>query len=164
MASGDTLLILTPLHNEPPASAGATFDIRNRHPVLDFDSASAESAYFTSVLPRNYGGSGISINLMWAATSGTTGWAVWSTAIERIKDNDLDIDANSFATVSLASGEANAASGKLTYSLSTHTDGAQMDGLLVGELFRLQVARVPSHATDTLAFDTELAGIEIKET
>ena len=37
MASGDTLNVFTPLQNEPPASIYATLDVRNLHPVLDFD-------------------------------------------------------------------------------------------------------------------------------
>ena len=43
MASGDTLLVFTPLHNEPPASNFATLDLRNLHPVLDFDPTTNES-------------------------------------------------------------------------------------------------------------------------
>ena len=48
MASGDTLTIFTPLHNEPPSSNPATLDIRNQHPVLDFDATTNEDAATTS--------------------------------------------------------------------------------------------------------------------
>ena len=48
MASGDTLVVLTPLGNEPPVSNPATFDFRNNHPVLDFDDATNESAVFSA--------------------------------------------------------------------------------------------------------------------
>ena len=41
MASGDTLLILTPLAHEAPASGAASLDVRNGHPVLDFGTALA---------------------------------------------------------------------------------------------------------------------------
>jgi hypothetical protein len=44
MASGDTLVVLTPLGSEAPASSFATLGTRNAHPVLDFDAASTESA------------------------------------------------------------------------------------------------------------------------
>ena len=59
MASGDTLATFFPEDNEPPASAYATFDTRNAHPVLDFDGSTAdEEAVFTGVLPRNYATAG----------------------------------------------------------------------------------------------------------
>ncbi len=53
MASGDTLLIFGPLHNEPPSSDAATFDTRNLHPVLDFDASTDESAVFSSIICPN---------------------------------------------------------------------------------------------------------------
>ena len=64
MASGDTLLVLTPLHNEPPSANAATIDLRNQHAVLDFDAATDESAVFGGVLPRNYAGGGVTITLV----------------------------------------------------------------------------------------------------
>ena len=54
MASGDTLAVFTPLHNEPPASIFATLDTRNSIPVLDFDAATDEEAVFGGFLPNNY--------------------------------------------------------------------------------------------------------------
>lgn len=164
MAAGDTLLILNPLNAEPPHVSGATFDVRNGRPVLDFDSSTKENAFFSTVLPRNYSGSGLTINIAWSATSATTGYTVWKTAIERNKDDDLDIDLDSFGPESYASGLANATNGKLTYSPSVHTDGSQMDGVLAGEMFRLKIAREPSHATDTMSGDAELVSIELRET
>ncbi len=81
MATGDSLATFSPLSNEPPATAYATLDTRNSHPTLDFDDAAAtESAVFSFVLPRNYGGSGITVYLHWAATTATTGNVIWQTA------------------------------------------------------------------------------------
>jgi hypothetical protein len=59
MASGNTLCVFTPYNNEPPAAIYATLDVRNYHPVLDFDGATDEEAVFTSILPRNYAGGGL---------------------------------------------------------------------------------------------------------
>ena len=59
MASGDSLVIFTPLSNEPPSSNFATFDTRNAHPVLDFDDTTEEKVVFTGIMPRNYAGGGV---------------------------------------------------------------------------------------------------------
>ena len=56
MATGDTLLIINPLMNEPPSANFATLDFRNGHPVLDFDKDANESAVFSTVMPRAYAG------------------------------------------------------------------------------------------------------------
>lgn len=164
MASGDTLLSFGPLTNEPPASAYATLDTRNGHPCLDYDAASAEGAIFTGILPRNYGGGGVTIKLIWAASSATSGNVVWETALERIGAAQQDIDSDGFATGQTATGAANATSGNTTETEIAHTNGAQMDSVAAGELFRLRVRRLAADGSDTMTGDAELLGVEIKET
>ena len=61
MASGDTLLVFHPFDNEPPSANYATLDIRNLHPVLDFDDSTDESAVFSAVLPWAYSGGGLTV-------------------------------------------------------------------------------------------------------
>jgi len=163
MASGDTLVVFTPLHNEAPSANFATLDLRNGHPVLDFDAASDEDAIFTGVLPRNYSGGGITATLIWLATSATTGDVVWNTAIERI-DTGTDTDADSFATANAATATTSGTSGAPTYTGIAHTSGAQMDSLAAGEAFRLKVTRDANNASDTMTGDAELLAVEIKET
>lgn len=164
MASGDTLIVFGPLSNEPPASAYATLDTRNAHPVLDFDAATDEEAVFTGVLPRNYGGGGLTVDLIWAASSATSGNVVWDAAIERIGAAQQDIDSDGFAAVQSATGAANATSGNTTVTSITFTSGAQMDNLAAGELFRLKVRRDANNVSDTMVGDAELLGVEIRET
>lgn len=163
MASGNTLNIFTPAANEPPSSSYATLDTRNGHPVLDFDAASDESAVFTSVLPRHYAGGGLTITLIWSATSATTGDVVWNTAIERM-DTGTDTDADSFATANAATATTSGTSGAPIYTTIAHTSGAQMDSLAAGEAFRLKVTRDADNASDTMTGDAELIAVEIKET
>lgn len=166
MASGDTLAVFTPLHNEPPASNYATLDLRNYHPVLDFDGATDEEAVFTSILPRNYSGGGLTVYLHVAFTSATSGNAYWQAGIERMDDASLDMDADSFAAFQGAAGNPNGTSGAMTLVTITFTSGAQMDSLAAGEMFRLKIHRDAdgTAGTDDVATDAELFGIEIKET
>lgn len=167
MASGDTLLIFTPLHNEPPtATDAATIDLRNFHPVLDFDAAANESAVFSAVMPRNYAGTtGVTVYLHYAMSSSvsTDGDIDWDVAFERIGDQQLDIDGDGFAAVnSVDNTTVPATSGNVDIVNVTFTDGADMDSVAVGEGFRVKVTR--DAASDTAAGDGELVFVEIKET
>jgi hypothetical protein len=162
MATGDTLCIFAPQHDEPPASAPATLDLRNEHPVLDFDSAAPESARFSGAIPSHYGGGGLNVVVAWAATSATSGDVVWSAAFERHAAGDADFDADGFGAAQSAVGAAPAVSGALRYT-TIAIDGADLDDAAAGEHFRLRIARVADDASDTMSGDAELVSVEIQE-
>jgi hypothetical protein len=164
MASGDTLLIFTPLHNEPPASNPATLDTRNQHPVLDFDAATNESAVFSAVMPQAYAGTtGVTVYLHYAMSSATSGDVDWDVAFERIGDQQQDIDADGFAAVnSVDNTTVPGTSGNVDIVSVAFTDGADMDSVAAGEGFRLKVTR--DAASDTATGDAELRFVEIRET
>jgi len=165
MASGDTLVVFTARDNQPPSAAFATFDTRNGHLVLDFDPTTDEDSIFEGLLPRNYGSGGITLLLVWAATSATSGSCRWQASFERLEDEGTDIDADSFDTAQSAGGTAPAATGALQYTTIAFTNG-QIDGLLVGEAFRLKVGRDANGTTgtDDMTGDAELLRAEVKET
>ena len=164
MASGDTLLIFTPLHNEPPATNPATLDTRNQHPVLDFDATTNEDAVFSAVMPRSYAATtGLTVYIHYAMSSATSGDVDWDVAFERIGDQQLDIDADSFAAVqSVDNTTVPGTSGLVDIVSVAFTDGAQMDSVAVGEGFRVKVTR--DAASDTATGDAEVLFVEIKET
>jgi hypothetical protein len=164
MASGDTLALFFPTDNEPPASNYATFDLRNGHPVLDFDGGSTnESAVFSHIMPQHYGGGGVTVYLHYSMQAETSGDIDWDVAFERIGDQQLDVDADSFAAVnSVDNTTVPGTSGNVDVVSVAFTDGADMDSVAVGELFRLKVTR--DSASDTTTGDAELHAIEIRET
>lgn len=164
MASGDSLLTFRPQDNEPPASSYATLDARNSHPVLDFDASSNEDAVFSAVMPQSYAGTtGVTVYLHWAASTATTGDVDWDVAFERIGDQQLDIDADSFAAANSADNNTVPGTAGLVDIVSVaFTDGADMDSVAAGEGFRLKVTR--DAASDTAAGDAELRFVEIRET
>lgn len=166
MASGNTLLIFGPYDNEPPAASYATLDTRNAHPCLDFDDTADEAAVFSSVLPRQYAGGGLTVYLHYAMTSATTGKVRLDASIERIGDGQQDIDSDGFAAAqSVNVAAVPGTTGHVDIVSIAFTDGAQMDSLAAGEGFRLKVERKPSDTTnDTAAGDLELVKVEIKET
>lgn len=161
MASGQTLVVFGAASNQPPASAYATPDVRNSILVLDFDAATAESAVFVGVLPRNYAGGGLTVTGHVMHSSATTGSSRWLVSFERM---NTDLDADSFAATGAALAAANATSGIISTFVIAFTDGAAMDGLLAGEPFRLKVTRDAANAADDAAGDAELVAVEIKET
>jgi hypothetical protein len=163
MASGDTLLVFTPWANEPPASNYATPDVRNNHPVLDFDDTTNESAVFSAIMPRHYGGGGVTVYLHYAMTSATSGTVDWDVAFERIGDQQLDIDADSFADAnSVDDTTVPATTGNVDVVSVAFTDGADMDSVAAGETFRIKITR--DAASDDASGDAELVAVEIKET
>ena len=163
MASGNTLLTFLAEEGRPPTSGGATFDVRNNIACFDFDDTTGESVIFTGVLPRNYAGGGITVYLHWAATSATTGTGGWLVAFERIGDGQQDIDSDGFASnQTVTAVTVPATSGHVDITNVAVSDGANIDSIAVGELFRLKVTR--DVANDTAAGDLELYAVELKET
>ena len=164
MASGDSLLIWTPLANEPPSSNFATLDTRNSHVVLDFDGATNESAVFRGVMPRHYAGTtGVTLYIHYAMTSATSGDIDWDAAFERVSDSQQDIDSDGFAAVqSVDNTTVPGTSGHVDIVSIAFTNGAQMDSVAVGEAFRLRITR--DAVSDTATTDSELYALELKET
>jgi hypothetical protein len=164
MASGDSLIIFRAQDNEPPVAAFATLDTRNAHLVLDFDGATDEEAVFTGIMPANYAGGGLTIKVHVSFTSATSGTANIECHLERI--TGLDIDADSFAAFQDVGVTANGTPGIEVVGSITFTDGAAMDSIVAGDLFRLKIRRDAdgTNGTDDIVTDMELLGIEVTET
>lgn len=164
MASGQTLCVFTPLHHEPPTSNYAQLGSRNNRPTLEFDPSTAWAAVFSGILPRNYTGGGVTITLIWAAVSATSGNVRWKTSFERIQDGVDNLDSDSFATAVTGSSDAtNGTNGVVKYSTISHTDGSQLDNLAAGERFRVKVERDPT-VSSNMTGNAQLIGVELKET
>ena len=163
MASGDTLCVFTPQCNEPPASVAAVPYQRNAHPVLNFDDTTNWSAVFSAVMPRNYAGGGVTVYLHYAMATAEADTVDWDVAFERIGDQQLDIDGDSFAEVNSVDNTTVPGTAGLVDIVSVaFTDGADMDSVAVGEGFRLKVTR--DAVSDDATGNAQLLFVEIKET
>jgi hypothetical protein len=163
MASGDTLLVFSPMSYEPPSSNPATIDLRNQHPVLDFDASTNESAVWSAVMPAHYDGGGVTVYIHYAMSSATSGDVDWDAAFERIGDQQQDIDSDSFAAVnSVNNTTVPGTSGLVDVVSIAFTNGADMDSVAVGEAFRFKLTR--DAASDTAAGDAEVLKVELRET
>jgi hypothetical protein len=161
MASGDTLAVFAPDHNQPPTSNFASLDTRNAILVLDFDDSTDESAIFLSILPRNYSGNGLTVDIDWVATTATTGDCVWQGAFERM---NTDIDSDSFASANSSTSTTSGTSGVITRTSIAFTNGAQIDSLAAGEPFRLRINRDANSGSDTMVGDAEMICVQLRET
>jgi hypothetical protein len=102
--------------------------------------------------------SGVSVRIMWMATSATTGTCRWGVQIERM---NTDEDADSFDTAATAGSTTNATSGIITTTSITLTT---IDSISSGDAFRLKVYRDAdgTSGTDDMTGDAELVAVEIR--
>jgi len=145
--------------NQPPATAFATLDTRNSIAVLDFDAATDEAAIFSGVIP-DYANlaSGLKIRLVWMATTATSGNARWGAQLMRC---NTDLDADSFDTSAFVTSAADGTCGIVAVAEITTT---ALDGLAVGDTFRIRIYRDADDATnDTMSGDAELIAVEVQQ-
>lgn len=164
MASGDGLFRFHPYSSTPTTANYATHDNRNQHPVLDFDADTDEHAVFSDIWARNYAGSGLTVYVHYSMETATSGAVVWNVALERIGDEVQDVDSDGFAAVQTVTDTVPGTCGHVGVAAITFSDGAQMDSVAVGELYRLKVTRDADNGSDTATGDAELHGVEGKET
>jgi len=166
MASGDRLALFLPSGNEPPSSNYATLDTRNLHLILDFDATTDEEAVWTDKLPENYDDGGITVRIGYSMSSAEADDVVWQVALERIGDQQLDVDGDSFAAFQ-SSGAVTVpgTSGLVDVATVGLTHGAQMDSVAAGEQYRLKLRRDAdsTSATDDAAGDAEVHFVEVIE-
>lgn len=145
-----------------PATNFATLDLRNSHPVLDFDTTTQETCIFTDVMPSHYSGGGVTVSLCWAATSAVTGTVGWDVSFERIGSGQQDTDSDGFATAqTVTAATVPGTSGNTLTTTVNVSNGANMDSVVADELFRVRIRR--DVANDTAAGDAELLSVLIKE-
>jgi hypothetical protein len=153
-----TIAVFNALDNQPPATNFATLDTRNSIAILDFDDTTDESAIFLSIIPEaTVLTSGLSIRLIWTATTATSGDCVWDASLERMT---TDIDTDSFDTAASVTATTNATSGVPNYSTITLTT---IDSVVAGDGFRLKITRDANNGSDTMSGDAELIAVEVQQ-
>jgi len=142
-----------------PASNYATLDTRNTHPILDFDTTTQETVYFHGVMPDNYANEGITVEVWWTVTTVTSGTVGWDVSLELM--DGLDVDSDSFATAqTITATTVSGTNGTLQSSTVNISDGANMDSIDAGDMFRIRIRR--DVASDTAADDAELHMVEMR--
>lgn len=159
-----TRAIFTPLSAEFPASNFPQLMLSNRRPVLAFDAATDETAYWTSVAPQGLTGA-ITLVISYAMASATTGTVGIQAQIEAITAGDAtDTDATtSFDTVNnSASTTVPGTAGYIGQISITMTNA---DSLAIADYFRLSINRDAdgSAITDSATGDMYLLAAEFRD-
>lgn len=163
MASGDTLITLTPHSNQPPSSGYMTQNVRNGHLVLEATAGSTDAAIFAGVMPRGYLGGGLTVYLAWMAKTAVVGTIGWDVSFERDNAANHDLDADAWATAQVvAAATVDATSGKVTVTSVAVTAGAAgTDSIAAGDPFRIRIRNL---AAGTAVGGNQLLSVEVKET
>lgn len=139
MASGQLLRTFHPVQTEPPSTNYAILYKATERWCLEYSGTSSRGAMFTSILPAIYSGGGITVRIWYTTTSSVTGDIDWDVSFERI-DDVQDLTASGFA--SSISSDGNALTSKTPKIVDIAcTDGAQIDSIEIGELFRFRLER-----------------------
>lgn len=164
MASGNKLADFFPLGNQPSTANFATIDTRNAQYVLDFDASTNEHGCWHLGTLRNYAGSGMTVTLLCAMTSATTGAVVLSVSVERQLAGTDSIATDSFATAVNSSAINVPATNGVVFEVAIALSNSQIDSVVNGDRWRLKVTRLASDAGDTAAGDLEFISGEVRET
>lgn len=156
-----TRFVGTPFSAEFPASNYPQLTLSNRRPVLGFDAATDETAYWTGIAPQGLTGT-ITVVITYAMASATSGNIYWQAALEAISDGDAtDTDsATSFDTANSGNGAVPGTAGYIDQISITMTNA---DSIAAADYFRLSVNRDADNASDTATGDAYLLAVELRD-
>jgi len=125
--------------------------------MIPFDQSSNEFVTTAFIMPDDYDGSSMTIELYWTALSGTgaVDWSFWIRGFTHDDDLTSTHGFNAFSTSTLT------AANDLQITSTTKTIGGSVVG---GELITLLLQRAASAGSDTLNADAQLIGIKLSYT
>lgn len=161
-------IALLPAAAELPTSNAAAKSSHSttayERPVLLYDDSTDEAAAWTGVLPDSYGGGGLSVDIIWGSAGGvTTGNVVWAAAIESTTPDGDSLNTDNFAADNTVTDAAPASANNSVTAAITFTDGADMDSLAAGEMYRVRLTRDADNASDTMSGDAEVYAVYVRE-
>jgi hypothetical protein len=154
-----TRFIFLPGQAESPTTAQLT--VVNGRPVLAFDAATDEYAYWTAIAPQNLSGT-ITVVIYYFMASAVSGAVYVQTALEAITSGDaLDLDAStSFGADNTVGDSVPATAGYMSGQLLTVSNA---DSIMPGDLFRLRFNRDADNAGDNASGDMYVLAIEFRD-
>ena len=169
MASGD-ILANFPVSDGIPSGAPASWGHRGpgsgggEHPLGNVDDSTNEGWFFDDVLMQNYDGGGITAEIHWGSFGGNIGVVRWAIAFERIGNEQQDIDSDSFATAKFVNDDVPTPTPGMLKATEIAFLNNEIDGLLVGEAYRLHLYRNGAHVDDDESGDSQFHHLVLRET
>ncbi len=156
-----TRAVFTPESAHFPAANFAALGLVNARPVLAFDAATSEAAYWTFIAPQGLAGA-LSVVLSLIGNGAGTNPTYWRAQLEAITSADAtDLDAaTSFDTANAGSIAMPTTQGHMVQLTITLTNA---DSIAAGDLVRLSIDRDAANASDTFAADAYLLAVELRE-
>lgn len=155
-----SIVTLLPYAAEFPASNFPQLMLVNRRPVLAFDAATGETAYWTFVAPVGIT-TPLTAKVHYIMASATSGDVDVDVAIEAVTDGDsLDLDTStSFASVN--STDNTTVPGTAGYIDVVSVTLTNNDSIAAGDYVRISLAR--DAASDTASGDMYVLAVEIQD-
>jgi hypothetical protein len=149
---------------KPTSTNGALFSTLSSggadRDAFKFDGATNTNVQFIGRMPEFYSGNGLTFDIEWTS-SDTANDFDWDIKLERI-GGAINLTNDSFGGINSINGETVVVANNPTTSTITFTSGLDMDLLVAGEPFRVQLTR--DAATDTSTSDAYVYFVRMKET
>jgi hypothetical protein len=158
-----TRCVWSPLTAEFPASNFPQLTLINRRPVLAYDAATKETAYFSFVAPQGVTGT-LTLVVTYMMASATSNLVDFEAQVEAVSDGDAtDLDAgDSFDTANTQSGVT--VPGTAGYIDQVSITLTNSDSLAAGDYVRIALARDAADGTnDTATGDAYVLQVEFRD-
>jgi hypothetical protein len=158
MASGDTLALFNV--GGAVAESGAAYAREYGMDVAVLSNTdTGPSIRFLGLVPRQYGGTGITVVVAWYANAASD-LVRLNVSIDRLSNGTI-LSSSSFATPVVVTANAPATTRKIVYSSFVLTSN-QADQIAAGDLFAVKVSR-DNTISGNLAGLVMIAGVSVKE-
>lgn len=127
---------------------------------LYFVTGSVQRAYFR-FKATNYASGNMSLKIEWYADTASSGGVVWETAVATISPNadTQDVETKGFDSVNTAADTHLGTTAQRLHEVSVSM--SNLDGVADGDSCMLRVSRLTTDASDNMAGDAVLYGLEL---
>ncbi len=156
-----TRAVLLPYSAEFPASNFPQLTLVNRRPVLAFDAATDETAYWTLIAPQGLTGT-LTLIVHYIMASAISGAVYFQAQVEAVTPADaLDLDTStSFDTANSGNGTVPGTAG---YEQSISITLTNNDSVAAADYVRISLNRDADNSSDTASGDACVLAVEFRD-